>query len=142
MGLAATKAVLKAGGPVARGGPALWAVRDAVDGPVSKGDAAAAFEEVTGDPWPWAPTAQEIAAHEAETSARYPAALYHADKASVTVKNEAQESRARAEGFMRDNEMPPKDWVAAWARETGATEEQQAVALKSVKNDTKRRRSA
>ena len=71
---------------------------------------------------------------------RYPAAVYHKTKPSRTVADEAAESVARKDGFKRHREFTPKDWVAIWARETGATEAEQEAALEVAKNDPKRKK--
>ncbi len=135
--IAATEKIIKAGGPFERGAPALWALRNEVGGPVSKAKAAAAYEAVTGKAWPWPPTQQEMAA---AGKRRYPAGMYHKTKPSQTVADEAAESVARKDGFKRHREFTPKDWVAIWARETGATEAEQEAALEVAKRDPKRKR--
>lgn len=137
----ATAAIIKAKEPLERGVPALWALRDAVKGPVKKAEAAAAYEEVTGKPWPWPPTRQQLNREEAAGNLLYPRGLYHKEKKAITVESEAKEAAAREDGYVRSGEMKPEDWVKAWARETGASEEAQEEALKSVKNDRQRNRT-
>lgn len=109
----ATVDIIEAGDPFERGAPALWALRDKVGGPVKKAEAAAAYEAVTGKPWPWPPTAQEM-----KTSmSKLPAGMYHPEKPSITVHDEAQEERARKDGFARPDDMKKADMDAAWARD-------------------------
>jgi len=137
----ATKALLERGAPFERGVPALWALRDAcAPAPVSKEQAAAAYRAVTGKAWPWPPTKQELDAQRAAREQRYPRGLYHVERAAITVHDAKQEADARAEGYLRAREMAPQDWVAAWARETGAGPDEQAQALKATLKDPKRRK--
>lgn len=136
----ATEEIVKAGKPLERGAPALWAVRDRVtellgEGSpgVGKAEAAAAYEQATGKAWPWPPTQQELRRQQGLAN-RYPAGLYHKDKAAITVKDEAGEAAAHKNGYRRPEDMKPADWVAAWARETGASPEQAESALKGIRD--------
>lgn len=137
--IAATEKIIKAGdgAQFERGAPAVWALRNEVGGPVSKAAAAAAYEFVTGNPWPWPPTQQEMAA---AGKRRYPAGVYHKTKPSQTVADEAAEAVAKKDGFKRARDFTAKDWVAIWARETGASPEEQAAAMETAKRDPKRKK--
>ena len=111
--IAATVSIMKEGSPFERGVPALWALRDKVGGPVKKAEAAAAYEAVTGNRWPWPPTAQEMKV----SQARLPAGMYHPEKPSITVHDEAQEEKARKDGYARPGDMKKADMDAAFERE-------------------------
>ena len=135
----ATREIMAEGGPFERGAPALWAVRAKSGHPASKAEAAAAYEAVAKRPWPWPPTVAEAKRAAAAGGAHYPAALYHPEKPSRTVADAAAEEAARREGWRRPEDLPPEQWVAAWARETGADAAAQEAALRSVKRDRARK---